>query len=78
MKQLWQGYAVPVLKRSTVKKICLSSIAATLALSMNAYSHDNNHNQNPTTQKADLIFETGPVSTVDAQHSVARAVVVND
>ena len=54
MKQLLQGYAVPVLKRSAVKKICLSSIAATLALSMNAYSHDNAHNL--TTQKADLIL----------------------
>ena len=78
MKQLLQGYAVPVLKRSAVKKICLSSIAATLALSMNAYSHDNDHNQNPTTQKADLIFENGTVYTVDAKHSEAKAVAVKD
>lgn len=78
MKQLLQGFAVPVFKSLTFKKICLSSIAATFALSMSACSDDDDDDQTSTTQKADLIFENGTVYTVDAKHSEAEAVAVKD
>lgn len=76
MKQIVKGFSSLPLSQSVLRYIWTGSIATALAFTLTACENDDDNAS--SNQKADLIFESGSVYTVDATKTNAEAVAVKD